>query len=124
MGKIKVIVKRPDEKVGHIEEIENELESFQDIVEGYIEEVFLSSSLVFICNEEGKINGLPYNRDIGHDIIAGNFIIISSDVENGEDKSLSDKQIEKYKKIFNDKSIEDTNIKITNIILENNGFEI
>ena len=67
---------------------------------------------------------LPYNRDIGHDIIAGNFIIISSDVENGEDKSLSDKQIEKYKKIFNDKSIEDTNIKITNIILGNNGFEI
>ena len=56
--------------------------------------------------------------------ITGNFIIISSNVEDGEDVSLSDKQIEKYKKIFNDKSIEDTNIKITNIILQNNGFEI
>ena len=105
---------------------DNSLEKKQELVEGYIEYAYSDDfpDVVFICNEEGKINGLPYNRDIGHDIIAGNFIIISSNVEDGEDVSLSDKQIEKYKKIFNDKSIEDTNIKITNIILQNNGFEI
>ncbi len=105
---------------------DNSLEKKQELVEGYIEYAYSDDfpDVAFICNEEGKINGLPYNRDIGHDIIAGNFIIISSNVEDGEDVSLSDKQIEKYKKIFNDKSIEDTNIKITNIILQNNGFEI
>ena len=105
---------------------DNSLEKKQELVEGYIEYAYSDDfpDVAFICNEEGKINGLPYNRDIGHDIIAGNFIIISSNVEDGEDVSLSDKQIEKYKKIFNDKSIEDTNIKITNIILHNNGFEI
>lgn len=105
---------------------DNSLEKKQELVEGYIEYTYSDDfpDVAFICNEEGKINGLPYNRDIGHDIIAGNFIIISSNVEDGEDVSLSDKQIEKYKKIFNDKSIEDTNIKITNIILQNNGFEI
>lgn len=105
---------------------DNSLEKKQELVEGYIEYAYSDDfpDVSFICNEEGKINGLPYNRDIGHDIIAGNFIIISSNVEDGEDVSLSDKQIEKYKKIFNDKSIEDTNIKITNIILQNNGFEI
>ena len=105
---------------------DNSLEKKQELVEGYIEYAYSDDfpDVAFICNEEGKINGLPYNRDIGHDIIAGNFIIISSNVEDGEDVSLSDKQIEKYKKIFNDKSIEDTNIKITNIIVQNNGFEI
>ena len=105
---------------------DNSLEKKQELVEGYIEYAYSDDfpDVAFICNEEGKINGLPYNRDIGHDIIAGNFIIISSNVKDGEDVSLSDKQIEKYKKIFNDKSIEDTNIKITNIILQNNGFEI
>ena len=105
---------------------DNSLEKKQELVEGYIEYAYSDDfpDVAFICNEEGKINGLPYNRDIGHDIIAGNLIIISSNVEDGEDVSLSDKQIEKYKKIFNDKSIEDTNIKITNIILQNNGFEI
>lgn len=105
---------------------DNSLEKKQELVEGYIEYAYSDDfpDVAFICNEEGKINGLPYNRNIGHDIIAGNFIIISSNVEDGEDVSLSDKQIEKYKKIFNDKSIEDTNIKITNIILQNNGFEI
>lgn len=123
--KIKCLLVKPYELPKEIE-IDNTLEAKQKLVGGYIEQAFLpkDDSVVLICNEEGKINGLPYNRDIGHDIIAGNFIIISSDVENGEDKSLSDKQIEKYKKIFNDKSIEDTNIKITNIILGNNGFEI
>lgn len=104
----------------------NTLETKQELVDGYIEYAYSDDfpDVAFICNEEGKIKGLPYNRDIGHDIIAGNFIIISSMDDEGEDISLSDSQIEKYKKIFNEKSIEDTNLKITNILLQNNGFEL
>ena len=89
MGKIKVIVKRPDERVGHIEEIENKLESFQDIVEGYIEEVFLSSSLVFICNEEGKIRGMRYNFSTDSDDIMGPVIICGIKGEDFSDVSIS-----------------------------------
>lgn len=104
----------------------NTLETKQELVDGYIEYAYSDDfpDVAFICNEEGKIKGLPYNRDIGHDIIAGNFIIISSKDDEGKDISLSDRQIEKYKKIFNEKSIEDTNLKITNILLQNNGFEL
>ena len=125
MEQLKGLLVKPNKLPEEIT-FKNTLETKQELVDGYIEYAYSDDfpDVAFICNEEGKINGLPYNRDIGHDIIAGNFIIISSDVENGEDKSLSDKQIEKYKKIFNDKSIEDTNIKITNIILKNNGFEM
>jgi len=125
MGELRGLLVRPNKLPEEIT-FNNSLEKKQELVEGYIEYAYSDDfpDVAFICNEEGKIKGLPYNRDIGHDIIAGNFIIISARDEEGEDLSLSDRQIEKYKKIFNEKSIEDTNIKITNILLQNNGFEI
>lgn len=67
--------KAPVEKV-----IKNELEALQEIVGGYIECLPLDDETTIICNEEGKINGLPLNRplytDDGkmYDIIAGTFI--------------------------------------------------
>lgn len=76
--------------------------------------------VVIICNEEGKIQHLDFNRDIGHDIIAGTFIIAGEDYENGEFKSLTDEQVEKYKKRFDEKSIKETENKITAILLKNN----
>ena len=63
------------------------------------------------------MTGLALNRDIGHDIIAGNFIIVG-DNDTGEDRSLTDDQIKKYQQIFNEKSIEDTEIKIGKIYAE------
>ena len=126
MGELRGLLVRPNKLPEEIT-FNNSLEKKQELVEGYIEYAYSDDfpDVAFICNEEGKIKGLPYNRDIGHDIIAGNFIIIiSARDEEGEDISLSDRQIEKYKKIFNEKSIEDTNIKITNILLQNNGFEL
>ena len=125
MGELRGLLVRPNKLPEEIT-FNNSLEKKQELVEGYIEYAYSDDfpDVAFICNEEGKIKGLPYNRDIGHDIIAGNFIIISASSEEGEDISLSDRQIEKYKKIFNEKSIEDTNIKITNILLQNNGFEL
>ena len=125
MEELKGLLVRPNKLPEEIT-FKNTLETKQELVDGYIEYAYSDDfpDVAFICNEEGKIKGLPYNRDIGHDIIAGNFIIISSKDDEGEDISLSDRQIEKYKKIFNEKSIEDTNLKITNILLQNNGFEL
>ena len=57
-----------------------------------------------VCNEEGKINGLPLNRALrdedGHiyDIVAGDFFIC--DVSGEDFGSLSDEQIEKYTEKF------------------------
>ena len=99
--------------------IENTLKAKQDLVGGNIEYVSRDcySDVIFICNEEGKLLGLPFNRDIGQDIIAGPFIIVGDDPEIGEDRSLTDEQIKKYQNIFNEKSISDTNIKLTEIYL-------
>ena len=64
MKKIKVIVKRPFEPVGRIREIDNTLKALQEIVGGYIETVTMTSDAVIICNEEGRLMGLPDNCSI------------------------------------------------------------
>jgi hypothetical protein len=101
----------PEEKM-----IKNSLEAKQEIVEGYIEYAYMldDPSVVLICNEEGKLEGKSLNRDIGHDIIAGTFII-AGDNDTGEDRSLTDDQIKKYQQRFNEKSITDTDAKINEI---------
>lgn len=100
--------------------IKNTLKEKQKLVDGYIEYTYIQGyeDVAIICNEEGKINNLPINRDIGHDIIFGNFIIVGDDPELGEDRSLTETQIEKYTKLFGKDSIEKTNQKVHGIIEE------
>lgn len=40
--------------------INNDLESLQHMVGGYIEMLTLCSDLVVICNEDGRLMGLPH----------------------------------------------------------------
>lgn len=89
---IKVIVKKPDEKVGHIEEIRNELKTFQKIVGGCIEPVVIadgSDKIIVVCNEEGKLYGLDENfwfQTPGRvDLICGTAIVCG---DSGEDLFL------------------------------------
>ena len=105
--------------------IPNTLKAKQEIVGGDIEYAYIENdnSVVLICNEYGKLDGLTYNRDIGYDVIAGPFLIVG-DEDTGEDRSLSDEQIKKYKNVFNEKSIKNTNIKITEIMLQKNKINI
>ena len=100
-------------------EIPNTLNSLQKQVEGYIEYYYIPDieDAVIICNEEGKINGMGPNREVGRDIIFGPFLIVGDDYEQGETISLTDEQVSKYKEIFNEKSIEKTYEKITKIKL-------
>lgn len=123
--KIKVLVVEPD-KLPYEKVISNTLRDKQQIVDGYIEYVRLldDDSVVLICNEEGKINGSKYNRDIGYDIIAGTFIIVRENPDDGEDRSLTDEQIEKYKERFNEKSIDKTNQKILSIKTHKNAVDL
>ena len=100
-------------------EIDNTLEAKQKIVGGYIECAYLPNDeeVVIICNEEGKINGLKLNRDIGHDIIAGPFLIVGDDYENGGYKSLTSEQILNYKIRFDKHSIVQTENRVLGILL-------
>lgn len=93
-NKIKVLVVKPEEKP-YTEEIDCNLEAFQKIVGGNIEDVFIESETVLVCHEEGKLLGLTPNRVIGNDVICGTFFLAGYD--GGEElTSLSDEKIEKY----------------------------
>ena len=59
MNKIKAIVKRPDEVKGHVTSVSNTLENLQTHVGGYIEVFRGGPNWAIICNEEGKLLGLP-----------------------------------------------------------------
>lgn len=116
---IKGLLVKPYELPEEIE-IENTLEAKQHLVGGYIECVYPENddSVVFICNEEGKINGMSHNRDIGYDVIFGPFIILGDDYDNGDFKSLTDDQILRYKMRFDKNSIIETEKKINTILME------
>ena len=97
-NKIKVLIVKPEEKP-YAEEIDCNLETFQSIVGGNIEEVYIESGTVLICHEEGKLLGLTPNRVIGNDVICGTFFLAGDD--GGEELvTFSDEKIEKYTEEF------------------------
>ena len=103
---IRVIVCRPDERAVVVE-MEDSLESMQKMVGGLIEEYMpWEDEVAIICNEEGKMNGLPLNRGIkdedGHlqDIIAGDFFICYAPIESERFLSMPPELEEKYLEKF------------------------
>ena len=98
---LKVLVIRPNE-IPKVEWIENNLDSFQEVVGGYIECVYpFRDNVCLICNEEGKLNGSLPNRPLFdengdvYDIIFGTFFIVRND-----DLDLTDEQIGCYATYF------------------------
>ena len=92
MSKIRAIVKRPDERYGHVTNISNTLRNFQRIVEGPIQVVSITDKIACVCNEEGKIQGLPKNFVMGNirkDVIVGEVAIVGVDGEEFCDLDMS-----------------------------------
>ena len=88
-------------------EIQDSLESFQEIVGGMIEEYMpFEDDAALVCNEEGKMRGLPLNRAIDGedgkiiDVIAGDFFICYAPIESEKFLSLPPEMAEKYLKKF------------------------
>lgn len=97
-GKIKVIVKRPDEKYGHVTNISNTLENLQKTVDGYIETLTLPG-YVLILNEEGRINGSPFNCWVEGFPIFGTIIVAGATDEDFDDVDIS---FEEWKAIIDE----------------------
>ena len=55
--------------------VTNSLANLQNAVGGYIETVTIAEDLVVICNEEGRILGLPHNCEICGVDFVGDIII-------------------------------------------------
>lgn len=103
-GKIMVLVVEPG-KPCQAREIDGSLEAMQALVGGYIEAVTpFAESIAIVCNEEGKLRGLPYNRPLTdrtgapYDILCGTFFIAGVDGEHFV--SLTEEQIQRYKDLY------------------------
>lgn len=101
---ITVLVVEP-EKVPYVKEIDPGLKSLQNEVDGWIEAVYpFEDPVAIICNEEGKMNGMPPNRALYdedgqvYDIVAGQFLVVGLTEDNFG--SLTDEQIKKFSDRF------------------------
>ena len=101
--KIKVLALLPMELPKEIE-LDNTLEAMQNFVGGLIECITLSdtgSEVTLVCNDEGKLLGLPLNRPLwdGADVLAGPGFLAGCDNE-GNLTSLPQSTMDFYKEKF------------------------
>lgn len=105
-----VVILEPGKKA-RIGKVGKELEDMQRFVGGYIEAIYpFTEEVAIVCNEEGKIDGLPLNRalyfDIAdksepheiYDIIAGKAFICGLGESTFE--SLSKEDLQRFQKMF------------------------
>ena len=101
---VTVVIVEP-QKTPYKKEIPNELSAMQEIVGGWIESVFIERSkrgarISLICNEEGKLSNLPFNRKIANfDTLVGTFFITKHNGA-GDTVDLSDEEAKKFIKLF------------------------
>ena len=101
---IRVVLLEPHQMARTVE-VKNTLEDLQALVKGNIEPFYpFAEEVCFICNDEGKINGMEPNRAINDedhnmiDVLFGPGFICGCGGENFG--SLSDEQIERYTEMF------------------------
>lgn len=92
-------------KLPYLKEIDKGLEALQKEVSGDIQATYPFEDMVaIICNDEGKLLGLPLNRALYmdkemYDIIAGDFLICG--IDEGDDFiSLNDDLAQKFYEQF------------------------
>ena len=104
---MKILVIEPL-KEPYVKDINGSLESMQQIVGGTIQAIypFDNPEIALICNDEGKLIGLPLNRalyDKGgklFDIVAGTFFLCSAPENSENFESLTDENILIYRERF------------------------
>lgn len=97
---MKVVICEPG-RYARVAEIEPTLTAEQQVVGGLIDCVYPwpNDMAALVCNDEGKLNGLPLNRALeDYDVIAGTFFICGISGENF--CSLTEEQTARYLQKF------------------------
>lgn len=89
-------------------EINGSLESMQNLVGGLIQVIypFEDAEVALVCNDEGKLLGLPFNRALRdesgaiYDVVAGTFFLCSASWDSDTFGSLSEAQVKEYMERF------------------------
>ena len=101
---IAVLVVEPG-KEPYVKEIDSGLESLQHEVGGCIEAIYpYEDPVALVCNEEGKLEGLPLNRALRdedgdiYDVVAGTFMVVG--LTDDSFGSLTVEQMQKFSDLF------------------------
>ena len=88
-------------------EIPQTLSAMQHLVGGYIQVLSpFDDPVALVCNEEGKLKGLPLNRALRdeagtiYDIISGPFFLCGAPPDSEDFTSLTDEQLAHYTNRF------------------------
>jgi hypothetical protein len=108
MRKIKAIVKRADEPIGHMTWISDTLENLQKHVGGYIETVTLPGGVVVICDEEGRLKGYEhcctiFPSQVGAIEFVGEIVVVGTDGDEFGDIPID---FQTWKQIYLEKGVE------------------
>lgn len=88
---------------------EGSLEVLQNAVDGWVQAVDINERLTMWMNEEGKLDGLPFNgiatglfqaRFGKIDIIMGNAVLTGGVDDEGETIGLTEEQVAQFKFMF------------------------
>lgn len=103
---MKILVVEPG-KHPYTQKISGDLASMQAVVGGLIQAVYpFEEQVALICNEEGKLLGLPPNRvlrdDKGrvYDVICGTFFLCACPAGSHSFEGLTAEQLERYAQYF------------------------
>ena len=106
IDKIDVVIVEPD-RTPYFASIDRTLEGMQKVVGGLIEQVCpFDDPVSLICNEEGKLEGLPLNRTLRdedgviYDVIAGTFFMAYTPPDSDRFESMPKDLADKYMEIF------------------------
>ena len=107
-GYVRVASERCDRQFNceiDVKEIDSGLESLQHEVGGYIEAIYpYEDPVALVCNEEGKLEGLPLNRALRdedgdiYDVVAGTFLVVG--LTDDSFGSLTVEQMQKFSALF------------------------
>lgn len=89
-------------------ELDGSLQSMQKLVGGLIQVIypFDDAEVALVCNDEGKLLGLPLNRALRdengaiYDVVAGPFFLCSASWDSETFGSLSEDQVREYRERF------------------------
>ena len=103
---MRVLVIEPEHRP-EVREIDGSLEAMQSVVGGLIQPIYpFDDPVALVCNDEGKLMGLPANRGLRdrdgqiYDIVCGTFLLCGAPPDSDHFTSLTQEQVERYEKRF------------------------
>ena len=107
------ILKIDPGKKPEIMDIENSLESMQSLVGGMIQAVYpFEEPVAMICNDDGKLMDLEYNRTLRdpesgiiYDIICGTMFLCGAPINSDKFTDLTEQQLAYYSNYYKEPEV-------------------